>query len=84
MGMVIEQKEVQSDGIQLEFLLQKKCFIEVCLFDEIGQLVYNFCDHIAPGYHGHYIPTKRLSGGTYLLRIAQNGDTDTHEMISLK
>ncbi len=82
--MVLEQKKVQTDGIELEFLLQKSCFVEICLFDEIGQLVYNFCDHVEPGYHDHYVPTKGLSGGTYLLRVAENGDTDTHEMLSLE
>ncbi len=82
--MVLEQKEIQEEGIQLEFAIANQCFVEVNLFDENGQLIYNFSDYISAGHHNHYIHTDKFSAGTYLLRVAQNGNTNTHEMINLK
>lgn len=81
--MTLEQKTVDKKGLQLQLSVDDEAFLEICLFDEIGHLVYNFCDYITPGYFNHQIPVKKLSGGIYLLRIAVNGDTTTHEIISL-
>ena len=82
--MVLEQKIITKDAIKLELELSTQGFIEICLFDEIGKLVYNYCDYITPGHHEHNISTQKLSAGNYLLRVAQNGNTQINDIIYIK
>lgn len=82
--MVLEQKHVTKEGLKLELDLYSQEFVEICLFDEIGKLVYNFCDYLSPGHYSHLISTQKLTAGNYLLRVAKNGNTNFNEIIYLK
>jgi len=78
-----KKKRYRQAEIQLAFTLPSHCFVEICLFDENGRFVYNFSDYLNPGEYDHAITTQHLPGGTYLLRIAKNGDTISHEIVEL-
>lgn len=81
--MILTQEYVEAEDLQLQLYFEFSVFLEVCLFDEIGNLSYNFCDYIKPGTISHQIDTKNLPGGTYLLRIAENGNTKINDIVHL-
>lgn len=81
--MELQQQSLSKEELKLTFEIEASALIEICLFNEIGHLVYNYCDHINQGPFHHQIPIKNFPGGTYLLRIAFNGNTSDHEIINL-
>lgn len=81
--MVLEQTIIKEDKLHLNFEVTDEAFLEVSLFDDIGQLVYNYGDYLKPGNHDHQVPIQKLSAGTYLLRVAENGHSVNHDIVEL-
>lgn len=73
--MVFEMK-LLNNLINLELNLKENSFIEVSIFDLRGQLVYNYSNYYPTGLFSHAIRTEDFVKGKYLLRIAQNGESN--------
>lgn len=79
--MVEADHLVKNGAIELNLQLSKPGFIEISLFDENGELGYNYCTYNQPLTYSHHIPLSQLSGEFYLLRVAYNGDTILNKVV---
>ncbi len=81
--MVKAQHLVSHSAIELHFELPRPGFVEVSLFDERGNLAYNYSTSNEVFAYTHEIPLNRLSGAFYRLRAAFNGETILDEIVDI-
>jgi len=72
--------ETPQRDISLQLNIEEEGFLEVNIFDYSGKLVYNYANFVKKGCLVHRISRKGLRAKEYLLRVAQNGDSEIKKL----
>lgn len=81
---MIQAKSLKGeDGINIYVPMKQPGYVEVSLFDKVGDLCYNYSCFSRHSTYKHHIPYAKLTGKVYLLRVALNGNTLLQDVIEL-
>ena len=74
------QKEIINENLNVSMSLQEEGFLEVSLINKQGNLIYNFCKMVKNGLYQHFISTRYIDAGPYILRISLNGKSEVSSL----